>query len=747
MKIIITIIFVFISLLGFGQSFSGSHSFSKPTLSPINVYALGETQAYIESYVNKNGGAEIIGYRILFDDNNPPVDTLLYSPTFNMIVSWTPLAIWDSKTGLTPGTTYYTKVCATNIAGETCTNVASITMPVTANNAPSVSTLAATSVSTTSATINGNVSSDGGATVTERGFYYSMTNPPNTNITSGTGTGTFNTPLSGLNTAQTYYFRAYATNSVGTSYGDVFTFTLQTPSGNPSLTTTIASNVTINSAVSGGEVLHDGGSAILGRGVCYSTSSSVDTTDLKIIAGGTIGVFGVYIPNLNANTTYYYRAYAYNANGVDYGTEYNFTTPNNTSVPTVTTTLVTNIATNSATLGGNATSDGGSAILEKGVCYGTSPNPTTGSPGGTGTGTFTVNISYLTPGITYYYRAYARNINGTSYGNEYQFTTLIPSSVPVVSTLEALNITTTTAIAGGSISYNGNSGITESGICYSTSSTPTIANSKVTSISTSGGFYAMLTPLLPSTTYYYRAYAINGIGTGYGSVMSFTTESSISLPTVTVSDINSIGVTVATGGGNVTDDGGTTVTVKGIVVNRMGNPSLLSYDFVTNDGSGEGSFTTYLNNLSCGTKYYVRAYATNSLGTAYSSEQKEFTTSTPSGTQYKFYYIVTLSDGAVKYTNTATGISDIRSWGNSLGSPPAVHTYGYTYYSIDGTLSVGKQLYSNGCTKTTVTNYFYYAPIGLGYNQNNIPINYPYPIYIIHVSNGIIDYIQEWFPD
>lgn len=122
-------------------------------------------------------------------------------------------------------------------------------------------------------------------------------------------------------------------------------------------------------------------------------------------------------------TTYYVRAYATNVVGTVYGEELSFTT---LKLPTVTTTSVTNITATTATCGGNVTSDGGATVIARGVCWSTSHNPTTSgshTTNGSGTGSFTSSITGLSAGTTYYVRAYATNIEGTTYGSEVSFTT------------------------------------------------------------------------------------------------------------------------------------------------------------------------------------------------------------------------------------------------------------------------------------------------------------------------------------
>jgi uncharacterized protein (TIGR02145 family) len=101
------------------------------------------------------------------------------------------------------------------------------------------------------------------------------------------------------------------------------------------------------------------------------------------------------------------------------------------TLPTVSTDVVSGITSTSAVTSGNITSDGGAAVTARGVCWSTSPNPTTTNNttttnDGTGTGSFTSTITGLTPGVTYYVRAYANNSAGTAYANEVSFSTPLP---------------------------------------------------------------------------------------------------------------------------------------------------------------------------------------------------------------------------------------------------------------------------------------------------------------------------------
>ena len=106
-----------------------------------------------------------------------------------------------------------------------------------------------------------------------------------------------------------------------------------------------------------------------------------------------------------------------------------------------------------------------------------------------------------------------------------------------------------------------------------------------------------------------------------------TGESSASSPTVTTTAASSIAETSATSGGNVTSDGGATVTAYGVCWDTSSNPT--TSNSTTSDGSGTGSFSSSITGLSAGTTYYVRAYATNSEGTSYGSEESFTTSSAP----------------------------------------------------------------------------------------------------------------------
>lgn len=197
------------------------------------------------------------------------------------------------------------------------------------------------------------------------------------------------------------------------------------------------------------------------------------------------------------------------------------------ALPTVTTTPVSNITTNSASSGGNISADGGAAITDRGICWSTGTGPTIAgshTTNGSGTGSFTSSMTGLTPNTSYYVRAYATNSVGTVYGNEMVFTTPASGpSLPVLTTITVSAITSSSANSGGNISSDGGASITARGVCWNTSTGPTIANSRTTDGTGTGSFTSAMTGLTANTTYYVRSYATNSSGTAYGNELSFTT--------------------------------------------------------------------------------------------------------------------------------------------------------------------------------------------------------------------------------
>ncbi|WP_161971673.1 fibrobacter succinogenes major paralogous domain-containing protein [Flavobacterium silvisoli] len=199
--------------------------------------------------------------------------------------------------------------------------------------APTVVTNTVTAITMNTAASGGNITTDGGSPVTLRGVVWSKLPNPTTQLTTktldGSGAGAFSSAVLNLDSNTTYYIRAYAVNAYGTAYGNEISFkTLINPADLPVLTTTSVTDVTTNSAVSGGNVTSSGVSPVTSRGIVWGLNP--DPTILINIGmssnGIGLGAFTSNAVNLSPNTTYYVKAYATNSQGTAYGNEFSFTT-------------------------------------------------------------------------------------------------------------------------------------------------------------------------------------------------------------------------------------------------------------------------------------------------------------------------------------------------------------------------------------------------------------------------------------
>ena len=297
----------------------------------------------------------------------------------------------------------------------------------------SITTIEASLINKTTAKVGGVLLSAGGQTVISRGVCYS-TNPNPTiedTIISNPGwIGTFVCQLTGLTAATQYYVRAYASNPSGLVYGQEITFTTTTEALSPPfVTTTEASEITQTVAISGGEVISAGGTEILARGICWATTENPSLLDNVVDAPGTTGVFSSSIIGLDPATTYYVRAFATNSVGTSYGNQITFTTASDATgvLPTIETFEATDLTQTNAVSGGNVISIGDSPLTARGICWSITDNPTITdnviTDPATTTGEFISLIEGLTPGTTYYVKAFATNATGTSYGDLIFFTT------------------------------------------------------------------------------------------------------------------------------------------------------------------------------------------------------------------------------------------------------------------------------------------------------------------------------------
>jgi uncharacterized protein (TIGR02145 family) len=324
--------------------------------------------------------------------------------------------------GLQNNTNYFFRIVAENEKGTTTSGDRSFK---TQSGEPNITTNAISNILAFSAVTGGNITSDGGTPVITRGLVWG-TNPDPTlddnYIEEGTGLGLYSSEITGLIHGTIYYVRSYSINQYGITYGNQRSFNTQ--DGVASITTNMASIILTFSAISGGNIIADGGTPVTVRGVVWSTNPNPTLDNSHTVDGAGVGSYTSAISGLNNTTSYFVRAYATNAIGTTYGNQISLTTKD--GVVTLTTAVISNVTANSAIAGGNITNDEGAQVISRGVVWSINPQPTLAdnfSTDGSGMGSFISEFTGLTEASHYYVRAYATNVIDTYYGDEHRFFT------------------------------------------------------------------------------------------------------------------------------------------------------------------------------------------------------------------------------------------------------------------------------------------------------------------------------------
>jgi hypothetical protein len=228
-----------------------------------------------------------------------------------------------------------------------------------------------------------------------------------------------------------------------------------------------------------------------------------------------------------------------------------------------------------------------------------------------------------------------------------------PTDLFRVITTPVSGVGITTAQSGGLVISGvqvASADIIARGVCYGQFPAPTIADPKTTDGSGSGEFVSEVTGLMPATKYYLRAYATIAQGTVYGEEYEFTTLPS-QVPVMITIPATLVTHSTAQSGGQVLSDGGMLVVERGLCFGTTPYPTVAGSR--TSDGAGRGMFVTQLEDLCTSTTYYVRAYATNAVGTGYST-QVQFTTTNLSG---PVSYVTTVLAAQADFTQCLPSIS------------------------------------------------------------------------------------------
>jgi len=271
---------------------------------------------------------------------------------------------------------------------------------------------------------------------------------------SAPGTGVFSwSPSSDIAEANYYSIKITSTKNP-LVFDETSTFSISNNSQPPTVVTLAATNISQQQAVASGNITVDGGSTVLSRGICYSTSHNPTFDGSKTSEPGTLGSFNSIINGLTPNTLYYYRAYANSRGGTGYGAEMSFKTLDKIIVPTVDQPVQNSVSSTTASMSCNVLTDGGASVTLRGVCWSTSGNPTVSDKTanfGAGTGSFSATLSDLAPNTTFYVRTFAQNSAGVSYSNQITITTAAPT-MPQITFVSVTGATFSMGNSSGSTS-------------------------------------------------------------------------------------------------------------------------------------------------------------------------------------------------------------------------------------------------------------------------------------------------------
>ena len=444
----------------------------------------------------------------------------------------------------------------------------SITYTITnPGNLATISTLAIGNITSNSATSGGNISNNGGTPVTQRGVVWSTSQNPTTanNSTSdGSGTGNFTSNLINLTANTTYYVRAYATNSGGTAYGNELSFTTNAAGGG--IVTSPGAGVTFDG--------YNYSSIILGNGQEWMT----ENLRSSIYANGDL-IPNITDPNLwnnlNSGAWVHYNHDSQFEN--PYGKLYNG--------------YVVNDSRNVCPSGWHVPSDPEWTMI---IDY-LGGNLIAGSKMKTIDSQYWLNSNGNATNISGFSGLPGSHWNGgfgtMGYVGNYRSSTASPSGYLWTYTLNGIYDECFRSEFGNSIGFSIR--------CLKDYSSLLVNAITVMNIHQSNGTVLQIPMnMIDSITY--------------------TITNPGNLATISTLPIGNITSTSATSGGNISNNGGTPVTQRGVVWSTSQNPTTANNS--TSDGSGTGNFTSNLINLTANTTYYVRAYATNSAGTAYGNE-------------------------------------------------------------------------------------------------------------------------------
>ena len=580
---------------------------SLPTISTNQVVYMDSLSAFCGGNITADGGLAVTARGVCWAIGTTP--TINHSRT----VDGAGGGSFNSRlSNLLPNTSYFVRAYATNAAGTAY----GISYSFTTKGFATVATDSVFDIMALRAKASGRVLNDGGVSVTERGFCWSLNSNPTVNdnkVLAGNGLGSFAQQIQSLAADTTIYVRAFAGSSIGFSYGNQIAF--RTLTGIPIVITDSVFNIGAFSANVSGNVINSNGATVISRGFCWSLTPNPKISDFKTNNGNSLGYYQGSLTSLLADTIYYIRAYSTTNAGTGYGNQVIFRTQ--TGIPTVITDSVFDIGAFTANTSGNVINSNGANVISRGFCWSLTPNPTISdfkTNNGNSLGYYQGSLTSLLADTIYYIRAYSTTNAGTGYGNQVIFRT--QTGIPTVITDSVFDIGAFTANTSGNVINSNGANVISRGFCWSLNPIPTINDSITINGNGIGVFLGNLSNLLNDTLYYVRAYSTTNAGTGYGNQIIFRTQTGI--PSVITDSVFNIRALKANVSGNVINDNGAYINLRGFCISLKPNPTI--NDLKTNNGSIIGVFSEILSNLLPDTIYYVKAYATTKAGTGYGNQ-------------------------------------------------------------------------------------------------------------------------------
>lgn len=292
-----------------------------PQITIVRVDSVSYTRALVELQMEDEGTTPLIEKGICWAQHRLPE----VSDSFR--ISQDSSAVFRLPVGtLKPATRYYIRAFARNQQGLAYSESDSLFTLSPA--VPAVRTLSVEQSSSTTLSCSGSVDHDGGNDIRAYGFCWNTTGHPTVEYFTIEGTGessNFTAQLTGLVPSRTYYVCSFATNELGTGYGEVFS--VETPAPKlPGVVTDSVFNITTTAALGHGHLATEGDSPVLECGFCWSESNQPNINSQKKAAPLLNGKFWSAMTDLFSGTTYYARSYVQTADGVSYGDIVSFIT-------------------------------------------------------------------------------------------------------------------------------------------------------------------------------------------------------------------------------------------------------------------------------------------------------------------------------------------------------------------------------------------------------------------------------------